>query len=791
METAVEVFHHFRENILKSDKLSNEKHKNSEFASDVSDDYNSVNSVTSRKSILKRSRSLPQDEFCISEKLMGRNDSRFSHRTHDSGFQSDHPSSVIGSEQPSLVSDQPSGTGSEIPSAIFNSELGSNYLEHYGLNGPLAEYPSVHSDPPQDIEIFEVPLPSATSIGTRRKRKNEVKNATIRQHYYPEGGWGYVVLIVAFLVQILTHGLQLSYGVTEFAIFDKWGKHTSIYTDWLGSLSICISLLISPLTIAICRRKSTRLTAVVGGLITSLGLLFTSFASQFHQLFFSYGIMLGVGVGFARDTSTLMVAQYFKRKRELVEVVVLSGSGCGITIMSLFLRESNREYKWRHGLQMVTGVIFLTFIMGLFYRSATLYHPQRRAILHLKSQKRKIKEKNKSVENELPFFDYSPLASRTFKIILLSTFVTSYGIFTPIIFLVQQAQTEGIPHQAILQTYLGLAWTAGVAAFGLLIVKNSTECRIGRQYLCQTAGLTCGFSVLAFTSVEGYHGYVIFVWIFGVFCGGYNYSLKMFTYEKVRARNFARSWGYVQTSQSLPVCLGVPIAGYINKGCGNKSGFYFSAICIIVGSLLLFLVDIHKSQMRKKRRLKHRLRHGTSIKSTSTNATGDSFASPEHSKRKLSFTEDEDEGELLPALALLAHQQSLIDLIEQQQNAEDEDEDMDIPDKGLLDELEMLDNITSCNVVDNYLMLDEYEQNLLKEREGPTNANRRFRKWSLVRPNTKEDLSPDIGENNGKKGSINNNRDIPLFRPSTWQLKLHLPSSNANRAITTISEDPV
>ena len=112
--------------------------------------------------------------------------------------------------------------------------------------------------------------------------------------------------------------------------------------DWLGSLSICISLLISPLTIAICRRKSTRLTAVVGGLITSLGLLFTSFASQFHQLFFSYGIMLGVGVGFARDTSTLMVAQYFKRKRELVEVVVLSGSGCGITLMSLFLRESNR-----------------------------------------------------------------------------------------------------------------------------------------------------------------------------------------------------------------------------------------------------------------------------------------------------------------------------------------------------------------------------------------------------------------------------------------------------------------
>lgn len=35
----------------------------------------------------------------------------------------------------------------------------------------------------------------------------------------------------------------------------------------------------------------------------------------------------------------------------------------------------------------------------------------------------------------------------------------------------------------------------------------------------------------------------------GIFVGGYHYSLKMFTFEKVRARNFARAWGFVQFSQ--------------------------------------------------------------------------------------------------------------------------------------------------------------------------------------------------------------------------------------------------
>ena len=42
----------------------------------------------------------------------------------------------------------------------------------------------------------------------------------------------------------------------------------------------------------------------------------------------------------ARDPAALMVGQYFKRKRELVEIVLVSGSGLGITIMSIFVKES-------------------------------------------------------------------------------------------------------------------------------------------------------------------------------------------------------------------------------------------------------------------------------------------------------------------------------------------------------------------------------------------------------------------------------------------------------------------
>lgn len=50
----------------------------------------------------------------------------------------------------------------------------------------------------------------------------------------------------------------------------------------------------------------------------------------------------GIGVGMTRDCSTLMVAQYFKRKREFVEIFIVSGSGMGIAVMSSFIKGAIR-----------------------------------------------------------------------------------------------------------------------------------------------------------------------------------------------------------------------------------------------------------------------------------------------------------------------------------------------------------------------------------------------------------------------------------------------------------------
>ena len=131
--------------------------------------------------------------------------------------------------------------------------------------------------------------------------------------------------------------------------------------------------------------------------------------------------------------------------------------------------------------------------------------------------------------------------------------------------------------------------------------------------------------------------------------------------------------------------------------------------------------------------------------------------------------------------------------------------DMDLPDNILLEDLDYLDNITSCNKVENCLMLSEYEQNLIKETEGPAasgighNGHRRGRKWSLFRQPTlqtihseDEELSmtrgvdgfgaarSDIKGDKSDKKNIDNATNVGTNNPSLYRLGHQMTKNNGD-----------
>lgn len=50
---------------------------------------------------------------------------------------------------------------------------------------------------------------------------------TLKVHYYPEGNWGWIVLLVGVVVQTFNHGLQLAYGMFLLKLMNAF--ETGIY----------------------------------------------------------------------------------------------------------------------------------------------------------------------------------------------------------------------------------------------------------------------------------------------------------------------------------------------------------------------------------------------------------------------------------------------------------------------------------------------------------------------------------------------------------------------------------
>lgn len=451
--------------------------------------------------------------------------------------------------------------------------------------------------------------------------------AHLFQWYYPEGGWGWIILLCAFLSQTLSQGLQFGFahplgvairrrfylpsengsnhqngvtiGINDDVHSDDNIKKMPILAQHIGCLSgLCfgISLLFSPIVMAFCRKKSTRLTAVVGGLVLSLGILFTSFANQFYQLFFSYGTVIGLGICMIRDSNTAMLGQYFKKKRPFVEMILACSSGLGHSLICHFVSKAIKSFGWRYGLHLMASIFFGPFFLGTFYRSASLYHPQRRAIIHLKTQQKKQILDRNPVTRPTNWKELKSYKDKSLHFALISTLLASLGIYTPFVNLIQSAfDKDKLSSESLLklQTYFGASWILGCLSFGFIVILKPRGCQITKLYLCIFSLIICGFCCFLADFVQGESGHIVFVFVYGTLSGGHLYSLRMYAFDLTRSRNFAKVWPIFQALQGVGVAIGMP-------AMSNN----FSGTCLIMASFSLMLGERIKHHMRALK--KHR-----------------------------------------------------------------------------------------------------------------------------------------------------------------------------------------
>ncbi|KAK2715165.1 hypothetical protein QYM36_009970 [Artemia franciscana] len=120
-----------------------------------------------------------------------------------------------------VVLEKPPDEGSDSDDSLYSGHRDSGVVsEHQSEN-----IPSYSDIVPEVFERKEI-IPKEEKLIAQKdsrlerfkaeKQKEDAKKATIRQHYYPEGGWGWAIVIATFISQFLVEGVTVLVGLLLF-----------------------------------------------------------------------------------------------------------------------------------------------------------------------------------------------------------------------------------------------------------------------------------------------------------------------------------------------------------------------------------------------------------------------------------------------------------------------------------------------------------------------------------------------------------------------------------------------
>lgn len=107
----------------------------------------------------------------------------------------------------------------------------------------------------------------------------------------PNGGYGWVCTACLATINAHSWGLNSTYAVflAYYLRNDVFAGATHLDYAFVGSLSIGVALLISPIATVMVREFGTRPTMLCGALLESLSLICASLSSRIWHLFLSQG----------------------------------------------------------------------------------------------------------------------------------------------------------------------------------------------------------------------------------------------------------------------------------------------------------------------------------------------------------------------------------------------------------------------------------------------------------------------------------------------------------------------
>lgn len=330
-------------------------------------------------------------------------------------------------------------------------------------------------------------------------------------------------------------------------------------------------------------RRGPRTAASIGGLLLGLGMILASYTNSLMWLYISYGLLIGLGIGFAYGAPIATCSKWFPDKRGLATGFVVFGFGGGSIIFAPLWNFLIGRYGWRITF-LLTGVIF----MALTLSSAQ--------ILRNPPKDYRPEGWNPTAKNVTISVDVEPFEMvKTLKFIMLWLsywFGTTAGLMV-ISQLKQVAMelSEIESNQAsLLVSLLGAFNALGRIFWGFVGDKISREKALTLTFL------TCLMALLMISGV--YFIQLIFtlgVLLIGLCFGGLLALYPAITSDYYGNRNLGANYGIMFSAYGAGSILGPIMASYFRDLQGSYlPAFYISTILIVVAIFLVLFILLKK-----------------------------------------------------------------------------------------------------------------------------------------------------------------------------------------------------